>query len=105
MLQRYLQDISAIPDLVLNTTLKQKPPKAYSLRRSTNTSRLSGANTSKKTEELVVEPKVMEPYEPVGDNIPRKVAINRKQKEYASFNIMDLMEKEVNLHLQRRESI
>ena len=32
---------------------------------------------------MVVEPKVLEPYEPVGDNIPRKVAINRKQKEYA----------------------
>lgn len=30
------------------------------------------------SEELVVEPKVLEPYEPIGDNIPRKVAINRK---------------------------
>ena len=29
----------------------------------------------------------MEPFEPIGDNIPRKVAINRKQKLYASFNI------------------
>lgn len=29
-------------------------------------------------DELCVEPKVMEPYEPIGDNVPRKVAINRK---------------------------
>lgn len=36
-------------------------------------------------DELHVEPKVMEPYEPIGDNVPRKVAISRKQKEYASF--------------------
>ena len=34
---------------------------------------------------MVVEPKVMEPYEPVGNNVPRKVAISRKKKEYASF--------------------
>lgn len=38
-------------------------------------------------EELMVEPKVMEPYEPIGDNVPRKVAINRKQKEYSSYAI------------------
>ena len=38
-------------------------------------------------DELVVEPKVMEPYEPIGDNVPRKVAINRKQKEYASYHL------------------
>lgn len=53
----------------------------------TNASRLSGAhsiskgiyiNLLKVPEELVVEPKVLEPYEPIGDNIPRKVAINRK---------------------------
>jgi dynein heavy chain, axonemal len=43
-------------------------------------------------EELVVEPKVLEPYEPIGDNIPRKVAINRKKKLYASFNILQLLE-------------
>lgn len=46
-------------------------------------------------EELVVEPKVMEPYEPIGDNVPRKVAINRKQKEYASFHLEQLLHEEV----------
>jgi dynein heavy chain len=35
-------------------------------------------NDVQEQDELIVEPKVMEPYEPIGDNVPRKVAINRK---------------------------
>jgi len=49
---------------------------------------------TKKAEELEVEPKVMEPYEPIGNNVPRKVAIARKQKEYASFSLENLMHEE-----------
>ncbi|CAD8156782.1 unnamed protein product [Paramecium pentaurelia] len=89
------QDMSYLPDITLNTTMKQRVPKAYSLKKTTNTSRLSGAHSIQKiSEELVVEPKVLEPYEPIGDNIPRKVAINRKQKLYASFNILQLLDQE-----------
>ena len=35
----------------------------------------------------IVEPKVMEPYEPIPGRVPRKVAIDRKRKEFSSFNI------------------
>lgn len=37
--------------------------------------------------DLRVEPKVMQPYDPIPGRVPRKVAIDRKKKEYASFNI------------------
>ena len=33
----------------------------------------------------------MEPYDPVPGRVPRKVAIDRKKKEYASFNIPQLL--------------
>lgn len=33
----------------------------------------------------------MEPYDPVPGRVPRKVAIDRKKKEYASFDINQLL--------------
>lgn len=33
----------------------------------------------------------MEPYDPIPGRVPRKVAIDRKKKEYASFNIEQLL--------------
>ena len=32
----------------------------------------------------------MEPYDPIPGRVPRKVAIERKKKEYASFNLNQL---------------
>jgi len=34
---------------------------------------------------------VLEPFEPIPGRVPRKVAIDRKKKEYASYDIEDLM--------------
>ena len=36
----------------------------------------------------------MEPFEPIPGRVPRKVAIDRLKKEYASFNIDELLLKE-----------
>ena len=52
----------------------------------------------------VVEPKVMEPYEPIPGRVPRKVAIDRKRKEYASFNIEHLLKDEVKQSLSLKSS-
>jgi hypothetical protein len=48
--------------------------------------------------DLKVEPKVtyliikvLEPYDPTPGRVPRKVAIDRKKKEYASFSIDTLL--------------
>jgi dynein heavy chain len=41
--------------------------------------------------DLRVEPKVMEPYDPIPGRVPRKVAIDRRKKEYASFSIEQLL--------------
>ena len=69
------------------------------MKQSLNNTRLSGAAPVKIGNirfnlELCVEPKVLEPYEPIGDNVPRKVAINRKQKLYASFNLRELLDQQ-----------
>ena len=32
----------------------------------------------------------MQPYDPIPGRVPRKVAIDRKKKEYASFNLSEL---------------
>lgn len=80
--------------LIMKTVFKQNGPKAYSVmlsNRSYNYKKSLSMTKEKKAEELVVEPKVMEPYEPIDDNVPRKVAINRKQKEYAQFSLENLM--------------
>jgi dynein heavy chain len=47
----------------------------------------------------------MEPYDPVPGRVPRKVAIDRKKKEYASFNIEQLLlNKNIDFnHTKRRE--
>ena len=39
---------------------------------------------------LTVDPKVLEPYDPIPGRVPRKVAIDRKKKEYSSFNLEEL---------------
>lgn len=41
------------------------------------------------------EPKVMEPYVPIPYRVPRKVELDRKKKEYKSFNLTELLETEV----------
>ncbi len=33
----------------------------------------------------------MEPYDPIPGRVPRKVAIDRRKKEYASFSIEELL--------------
>jgi len=38
-----------------------------------------------------VDPKVMEPYDPIPGRVPRKVAIDRKKKEYASYDVEELL--------------
>lgn len=49
-------------------------------------------NTKKKREGVAeVEPKVMEPYVPIPGRPPRKVVIDRLKKQYASFDIEDLL--------------
>lgn len=40
---------------------------------------------------MTVDPKVLEPYDTIPGRVPRKVAIDRKKKEYASFFIEDLL--------------
>jgi dynein heavy chain len=39
------------------------------------------------------EPKVMEPYIPIPERVPRKVEIDRKKKEYRAFDIGQLLER------------
>ena len=40
---------------------------------------------------------VMEPYDPIPGRVPRKVAIDRKKKEYSGFSIDQLLaEKGIN---------
>ena len=45
----------------------------------------------------------MEPYDPVPGKVPRKVAIDRRKKEYASFSIEQLLA-ETGLFLLIQES-
>ena len=33
----------------------------------------------------------MEPFDPIPGNVPRKVAIDRKQKEFAAYSIEELI--------------
>ncbi len=44
---------------------------------------------------LTIDPKVLEPYDPIPGRVPRKVAIDRRKKEYASFNLEELLALEV----------
>lgn len=45
----------------------------------------------------------MEPYDPVPGRVPRKVAIDRKKKEYASFNIPQLLlDRHIDFNQARR---
>lgn len=46
-------------------------------------------------DDLTIDPKILEPYVPIPGRVPRKVAIDRKKKEYASFHIEDLLVHEV----------
>jgi len=40
----------------------------------------------------------MEPYDPIPGRVPRKVAIDRRKKEYASFSIEQLLSEKGNWH-------
>jgi len=40
-----------------------------------------------------IEPKVMEPYEPIPGRVPRKVDIERKRIKYGSYKLKDELEK------------
>jgi dynein heavy chain len=40
---------------------------------------------------LTIDPKVLEPWDPIPGRVPRKVAMHRKKKEYASFNVDELL--------------
>jgi len=42
----------------------------------------------------------MEPYDPIPGRVPRKVAIDRRKKEYASFNIEQLLAQKGNRGLK-----
>ena len=42
-------------------------------------------------DDKTIDPKVMEPFEPIPGRVPRKVAIDRMKKEYASFDIEQLL--------------
>lgn len=33
----------------------------------------------------------MEPYDPIPGRVPRKVAIDRKKKEYSTYNLEELL--------------
>jgi dynein heavy chain len=47
----------------------------------------------------------MEPYDPLPGRVPRKVAIDRKKKEYASFNLNQLFEQaRINFVEKTKES-
>lgn len=46
---------------------------------------------SRGEEERTVDPKVLEPYEPIPGRVPRKVAIDRKKKEFASYDLEELI--------------
>ena len=55
-----------------------------------------GSQLFNENEEIVtVDPKVMEPYDPIPGRVPRKVAIDRKKKEFASFNLEELLLEQV----------
>lgn len=47
-----------------------------------------------KDEDTTIDPKVLEPFEPIPGRVPRKVAIDRKKKEYSSFNLEQLLKYE-----------
>lgn len=47
----------------------------------------------------MIDPKVMEPFDPIPGRVPRKVAIDRLKKEYASFDIEQLLQIEVDFNL------
>lgn len=46
-------------------------------------------------DDITIDPKILEPYVPIPGRVPRKVALDRKKKEYASFHIEDLLTHEV----------
>lgn len=39
----------------------------------------------------------MEPYDPIPGQVPRKVAIDRRRKEYASYDLLELLKFVVSL--------
>lgn len=77
---------------------KQKPPKAFSIQRRMKLKQMQSkvSQIFHENEEIVtVDPKVMEPYDPIPGRVPRKVAIDRKRKEFASFSLEELLLEQV----------
>ncbi len=88
--------------LELHVNQKQNVPKAFSISEAHRSSeKLTIEEENARKEELkkifqikqsvtTVDPKVTEPYDPIPGRVPRKVAIDRKKKEYANFDIEQL---------------
>lgn len=83
--------------LYINTQQRQARPKASALPKKNNNFNLNSRVTQKRKtmeqlekiavkigqedlSDLRVEPKVMEPYDPIPGRVPRKVAIDRRKK-------------------------
>ena len=83
--------------------MKQNVPKAFAiseLERQSLGLNIDDENKRKKNlkeifsikqQVTTVDPKVTEPYDPIPGRVPRKVAIDRKKKEYANFDIEELL--------------
>jgi len=68
---------------VIKVNEQQKPPKAFSIQRRMKLRQMQSKASQlfKENEEIVtVDPKVMEPYDPIPGRVPRKVAIDLKKK-------------------------
>jgi len=84
-------------DIVVQTNAKIRGPKAMSLQKKQGDGVrkrvVDGYYSKGKDGVAFVEPKVTEPYEPIPGRVPRKVAIDRKRKEFASISIEDELTK------------
>ena len=88
--------------MIIKVNEQQRPPKAFSIQRRMKLKQMQskGSILFKENDEVVtVDPKVMEPYDPIPGRVPRKVAIDRKRKEFASFNLEELLLEQVNLNV------
>ncbi|EGR27865.1 hypothetical protein IMG5_187090 [Ichthyophthirius multifiliis] len=52
------------------------------------------ANKIEYEDDQTIDPKIMEPFDPIPGRVPRKVAIDRQKKQYHSFNIEQLLQME-----------
>ena len=92
--------------LVIKINRTQKIPRAQAVTKGATKSKIKGYGrmsnfkamkvneglySKKKSGVAIVEPKVMEPFDPVPGQVPRRVAIDRKIKEYAQYDIEELL--------------